>query len=87
MAIVWIPAPLRHLTHGEERVSAPGLTVGEVIAALDDLYPGVRERLCAGDRLRPTLMVHVDGRVARLGLLERVEPGSTLTVLPLVEGG
>ena len=87
MASVWIPVPLRDLTDGKESVNAPGPTVGEVIGALEGLYPGVRDRLCEGSRLRPTIMVQVDGRVARLGLLERVEPDSTITFHPMVEGG
>lgn len=79
--------PLRGLTDGNESVSAPGLTVGQVVAALDAVYPGIRDRLCAGGRLHPTIIAYVDGRVARLGLLERVEEDSTVTFYPMVEGG
>jgi hypothetical protein len=38
MAVVWIPSLMRDLTGGQEQVSAPGKTVGRVIAALDEAY-------------------------------------------------
>ena len=65
MATVWIPALLRDLTGGQERVSAAGETVREVIDALEERYPGVRERLCEDGRLRPNIALVVDGAVSR----------------------
>ena len=87
MAVVWIPSLMRDLTGGKERVSVPGETVGHVIAALDDAYPGIRDRLCKGDRLDPAVAVSVDGRIARLGLLEPVEERSEIHFLPAMAGG
>jgi molybdopterin synthase sulfur carrier subunit len=87
MATVWIPSLMRDLTDGRAQISVPGETVGDVIAALDRAYPGIRGRLCKGDRLDPAIMGSVDGRGARLGLLEPVEEQSEILFLPAVAGG
>jgi len=87
MAVVWIPSLMRDLTGGQERVRAPGRTVGQVLDALDEAYPGIKGRLCEGERLAQTIMVTVDGRVARLGLLAAVEEQSEIRFLPAVAGG
>jgi molybdopterin converting factor small subunit len=87
MAAVWIPPLMRDLTGGREQVSAPGKTVGEVIAALDEAYPGIRDRLCEGGRLKPRITASVDGRVAGLGLLAPVGEESEVQFLPLIAGG
>jgi molybdopterin converting factor small subunit len=78
---------MRDLTGGQERVSVPGGTVGQVVDALDLAYPGIKGRLCKGDRLDPAIAVFVDGRVAPLGLSERVAEGSEVRFLPAVSGG
>ena len=87
MATVWVPSLMRDLTGGKESVSAPGKTVGQVIAAMDDAHPGIKGRLCQGDRLDPAIVAYVDGRIARLGLAETVEEQSEIHFLPVVAGG
>jgi molybdopterin converting factor small subunit len=87
MTTVWIPSLMRDLTAGQETLDAPGKTVGQVVEALDVAYPGLKDRLCEGKRIRPTLAVHVDGRVAQLGLLEPVGEHSEVQFLPAVSGG
>ena len=87
MAAVWIPSQMRDLTRGQELVDAPGRTVGEVIAALDGAYPGIQQRLCEGERLRPGIAVAIDERIVRLGLRAPVGEFSELRFLPAVAGG
>jgi molybdopterin synthase sulfur carrier subunit len=87
VASVWIPPLMRDLSGGREQVDVPGRTVREVIAALDAMYPGIKDRLCDRDRLDPTITVSVDGRVAGLGLLEAVGEQSEILFLPAVGGG
>lgn len=87
MAVVWIPSLMRELTGGQVQVRAPGKTVEQVLAALDEAYPGVKERVCEGERLSPTLTVHVDGKIARLGLLEPVGEQSEIRFFPAISGG
>jgi molybdopterin synthase sulfur carrier subunit len=87
MATVWIPSLVRNLTEGQETLTVPGKTAGQVIDALESAYPGIKARLCEGNRLRPALAVHVDGRVAQLGLLAPVGEQSEVQFLPAVAGG
>jgi molybdopterin synthase sulfur carrier subunit len=87
MARVWIPPLLRDLTGGRESASAPGTNVGQIIEALDQQFPGVRDRLCRGGVLRPGLAVVVDGQVGRFGLLETTAPDSEIHFVPAIAGG
>ncbi len=87
MAIVVIPTLMRDLTDGEARVTAPGRTVGTVIEALEARYPGIKGRLCEGQRLAPTLAISVDGRLSRSGLRQPVKEDSEVRFLPAIEGG
>jgi molybdopterin synthase sulfur carrier subunit len=87
MATVWIPSLLRDITGGGEQVSVVGSTVGEVIAALDQAHPGIAERLCEGDRIRSSMQVLVDGRLAQLGFAEPVRETSEVHFVPAVSGG
>ena len=87
MPIVWIPSLMRDLTDGGSQIEVGGRTVGQVIEALDRAYPGVKERLCEGDRINPSLAVSVDGKVTKLGLLARVGEHSEIHFLPRMAGG
>ena len=87
MATVWIPSLLRSLTAGQAKVSAPGKSVGQVIEALEAVYPGLKDRLCQGDQLKPAIAVSVDGRITRLGLLEAVGEESEIHFLAAMAGG
>jgi molybdopterin converting factor small subunit len=87
MALVWIPPLLRDLTGGSESASVPGANVGQLVEALEQRFPGVRDRLCPGGALRPGLAVIVDGQVARFGLLEAAGADSEVHFLPAVAGG
>jgi molybdopterin synthase sulfur carrier subunit len=87
MPVVWIPPLLRELTGGQEIVSAPGKTVRQVIDALDAAHPGIRARLCEGDRLRSSLSVVVDGAVSRRGLGHPLDEASEVHFVPAVSGG
>jgi molybdopterin converting factor small subunit len=87
MAVVFIPALMRELTGGQDRVAVPGATVRQIVNNLEASYPGVRERLCEGDRLSPNVQVAVDGHVSRLGLLEKVGERSEVHFIPALSGG
>jgi molybdopterin synthase sulfur carrier subunit len=78
---------MRALTGGAEQVEVAGQTVSELIDALEAVYPGIKDRLCAGDALNPAVTVWVDGRIGRLGLMEPVQERSEVQFLPVVAGG
>ena len=87
MANVWIPALLRDLTGGLEKVSVEGETVAQVISALDRLYPGIQLRLCEEGKLRAGMIVVVDGVIRPQKLRQRLAPSSEVLFLPAVSGG
>jgi molybdopterin synthase sulfur carrier subunit len=87
MATVWIPALLRHLTKGREQVDVEGSTVRQLIEALEESYPGIKQNLCEGEHLAPSIGVSVDGRIDPLGLLSPVRERSEIHFLPKVAGG
>lgn len=84
---VWIPALHRDLTGGQEIVTVPGATIAEVVAALDARYPGLQDRLCDGDRIRPHISVAVNGTIVRRGLLQRLTEPSEIHFVPAMSGG
>jgi len=87
VAEVYIPAMLRELTGGRATVAAAGATVREVVDDLERQWPGIRDRLLEGGRLRPNLSVAVDGEVSPLGLREVVDPASEVHFLAAIKGG
>ena len=87
MARAWIPSLLRDLTGGQETVTVSGARVREVIDELERLYPGVKDRLCDANGLRPGITVVVDTEVGRLGWLQPVGPDSEVHFLPAISGG
>lgn len=86
MATVWIPPLLRHLTAAQQ-VEVPGEKVRDLVAALDERYPGIAARLTEDGELRRGLVVTVDGVVSRQGLRQRVKPDSEVHFLPAIGGG
>ena len=87
MPVVWIPASLRALTHQQETVRVGGATVRAVIDELEARFPGIKERLCDGTKLRPGLAVVVDTQVSRVGLAQAVDDNSEVHFLPAIGGG
>ncbi len=87
MVKVFLPPLLRDATGNLDQVEIDAATVRQVVAALEARFPGVRERLCVGDALRPGLSVAVNGAVSSLGLLQKVPDGSEVHFLPAVGGG
>jgi molybdopterin synthase sulfur carrier subunit len=87
VAVVWIPALLRDLTSGSERVVVEAGTVAEALEALELRYPGFSARICEDGQLRPTMNVVVDGTISRQKLRQRLAPDSEVHFLPAISGG
>jgi molybdopterin synthase sulfur carrier subunit len=84
---VFIPPLLKPLTAGEEIVEVNGNNVRQVMEELETRFPGIREKLCEEDELKPGLTVAVDGNVSSLGLLQKVGINSEVHFLPAIGGG
>ena len=87
MARVFIPSLLQPYTGGQEKLEVPGETLRQVIANLEQRFPGLQDRLCEADRLRPAIVAVVDGEVSRQGLRHKVTESSEVHFLPAMSGG
>jgi sulfur-carrier protein len=87
LPIVGIPSLLRELTNGQRSLSVEGHTVRQVIDNMEKLYPGIKERLCEHDRLRPTIAIVVDGHASTLKLRHRLNESSEVHFVISISGG
>jgi len=87
LPIVGIPSLLRDLTQGQRLLSLEGDTVRQLIQNLDVLYPGIKDRLCEGDRLRPSISIVVDGHTSTLKLRHRLQESSEVHFVISISGG
>jgi len=87
MATVFIPSLMQDLTDGQQTVEVTGVTVREVVNALEGQYPGMKERLMDGFRLKGNITVAVDGEVSPVGVLADVGESSEVHFLPAIAGG
>ena len=74
-------------TGGKEIVEMEGRTVRRLIVALDEAYPGVKDALMDGDRLKPGIAVAVNGQVSQLGPLQPLEENNEVFFVPAIGGG
>jgi molybdopterin converting factor small subunit len=68
----------------EPRVAAE--TVADLVDALNERWPGMRDRLCdPAPRLRRHINVFVNGE--RVGLDRRLHPGEEVWIMTAISGG
>ncbi len=90
MVTVYVPAPLRRQTGGQSRVQVPGTTVGEVLANLGTVYPGVGAQvLDEGGRVRAYINIFVNGSEMRTlrGEETLLSPQDEVSIIPAMAGG
>ena len=87
MPVVGIPSLLRDLTNGQRSLSVEGDTVRQVIDNLENDYPGIKDRLCEDDHLRPTIAIIVDGHTSTLKLRHRLKELSEVHFVISISGG
>ncbi len=88
--VVRIPAPLRRMTNGQDKVAADGDNLGVVIDSMNEQYPGIRERICDDQgQLRNFVNVYVNGEDVRFlqGLETATTSGDEVSIVPAVAGG
>ena len=89
---VELPRALQPYAHGESVVvlDEPCASVAEALAALEEFWPGVVDRVLTEQReVRQHVNVFVGDENIRFldGLATPVPPGSTITILAAVSGG
>jgi len=87
MPIIWIPSPLRDLIQGKLSVTVTGSNVREAIESLEAQFPGIKERLCEGEKIRPNISVLVDGQITALKMREKLEATSEVNFVIAISGG
>ena len=87
MAKIFIPTMLQSLTAGVKRVDLDARNVRQIIERLEELYPGMKDRLVEDGEIRPNLAIAIDGDVAIMGMLEKVEENSEVHFVPAIGGG
>lgn len=89
MPVVRIPTPMRAHCGGQDRVDAPGATVGEILNNLGAEFPAIRERLFEGDELRRFVNVYVNNEDIRYldDLATPVGEKDEVSIIPAVAGG
>ena len=87
MPTVYIPSLMQSLTGGKQTVEVEGSTVRQVVEALEQAYPGMRDRLAESGRIKPNISVAIDGEVTTLGMLQKVGEKSEVHFLPAIGGG
>ena len=87
MAEIHLPKTLVPLFAGlQPVVTADGATVADALAALDDRWPGLMDRLCEpGPRLRRHILVFVERNQAELST--PLAGGERVDVLAAITGG
>ena len=87
MATVYIPTMLLPVTGGVKQTQVEARNVRQLINALEEQFPGIKDRLIEENQVRSNLAVSIDGEVARMGLLERVGENSEVHFVPAISGG
>ncbi|PKB69975.1 MAG: hypothetical protein BZY77_02195 [SAR202 cluster bacterium Io17-Chloro-G5] len=87
MAKIFIPTMLQSLTAGVKQVDLDVRNVRQIIERLEELYPGMKDRLVEDGEIRPNLAIAIDGDVAIMGMLEKVEENSEVHFVPAIGGG
>jgi sulfur-carrier protein len=85
--VVRISSPLRSYTSGAASVTAGGATLRDILADLDQRFPGIRFRMIdEQDRVRTHMRLFVNTTEART-LSEPVQAGDTVHVICALSGG
>ncbi|MCC6381020.1 MAG: MoaD/ThiS family protein [Dehalococcoidia bacterium] len=87
MAVLHVPALLRPLCGGSDRLEVAARTLGELLRAADARCPGIYDRVAVDGALRPELAVAIDGEMQSFALHEPLGPGADVTIVPAIGGG
>ena len=87
---VRIPTPLRALAGGLDSLQVAGSDLRQCVEALEQQYPGFRERLCdESGEIRRFVNIYVNGEDVRFlrGLGTPLQAGDEVSIVPAVAGG
>lgn len=78
---------MRELTNDQSTVEVDGRTLREIVTNLDTAFPGFRDTIVDGDRVRPGLALAINSETQSTGLMASVPPDAEVHILPAIGGG
>ena len=87
---VRIPAPLRRLTNGQDKITAQGKTLQEIIDFLEQNFHTIKSRICNEDgEIRSFVNIYVNEEDVRFlnGISSEINDGDEISIVPAVAGG
>jgi len=86
---VRIPTPLQKLTDGRSEVECSANNVAELVEALEKDYPGMKERLTDGGKVRRFINIYINDEDIRFLNKEAtaLKDGDSISIVPAIAGG
>ncbi len=87
---VRIPTPLQPLAKGQSEVEVTGTTIKEVLASMEQSFPGIKSRLYdENNQLRRFINFYVNDEDIRFldGENTAVKDGDEISIVPAIAGG
>jgi sulfur-carrier protein len=86
---VRIPTPLQRLTNGKADVECGAKNISELIEALEMEYPGIKDRLTEGGKVRRFINIYVNDEDIRFLSKEEtaLKDGDAISIVPAIAGG
>ncbi len=86
---VRIPTPLQKLTGGKPEVECSAKNVLELVEVLEKDYPGIKERLSDGGKIRRFINIYVNEEDIRFMDKEEttLKDGDNISIVPAIAGG
>ncbi len=86
---VRIPTPLQKMTNGKAEVECSAGNVRELVDALEKDFPGMRERLSEGGKIRRFINIYVNDEDIRFMSKEdtALKDGDSISIVPAIAGG
>jgi molybdopterin synthase sulfur carrier subunit len=90
MAIkVRIPTPLQRLVNGKAEVECSAANIRELVDVLEKDFPGMKERLTEGGKVRRFINIYVNDEDIRFLNKEEtaLKDGDAVSIVPAIAGG
>ncbi len=86
---VRIPTPLQKITGGKAEVECTAKNILELVEVLEKDYPGIKERLSDGGKIRRFINIYVNEEDIRFMNKEEtaLKDGDNISIVPAIAGG
>ncbi len=86
---VRIPTPLQRITNGKAEVECLAKNIAELVEVLERDYPGIKERLSDGGKIRRFINIYVNEEDIRFVNKEEttLKDGDSVSIVPAIAGG